>query len=98
MKAQSRFTKTLVEIEELGLQVNNLFQLEDGTWRANVRSVDLLPDGLNREYYPIARAADPVSALVGAFEIASEKIRKEKKRKERRTKLPRRRISEGRRL
>lgn len=48
-----------------GYRVNNLCQILDGQWRANLRK----DDGGN-SFFSFAVAADPVSALTGAIRNA----------------------------
>ena len=56
------------EIQLEGLSVNNLFQLEDGSWRANLRG---WPNEKHTEYFhEFATGPGPTEALEEAFEKA----------------------------
>ncbi len=56
------FQTIVAEINAAGLRVNNLFQIEDGRWQAN------LYDYNNSKGYAFVVHADPVAALQECFE------------------------------
>jgi hypothetical protein len=53
----------LLEVTRRGLRLNNLFQLPDGRWQANVT------DG--EKYWEFGRAATAIMALQAALHISS---------------------------
>jgi len=68
--------ETLLSLEMVGLRVNNLFQLDDGTWQANVRNIEPADSGppgreTDRFCHHFGRGATPSAALKQALTNAA---------------------------
>lgn len=61
MKKLTTFEEVVAYINDQGFQVNDMSQLADGTWQANVRSFEAKEDG--RWHYEYGRHSKPVEAL-----------------------------------
>ena len=61
------FHDLLDEVEEREMLVNNLFQLDNGTWRCSLRSKRKMVDGKSH-FFAMAEADTPEGALKGALE------------------------------
>lgn len=58
----------LAEIADRGFLVNNLFQLDDGSWQCNLRSPDHLFTDWSRGPTPIIALSLALDAIATAFE------------------------------
>lgn len=61
-----RLDELIDALPDVGLRLNNLFQLDDGRWQANVRESDTCA--------PFGRGATPVEALTAAIGVLGIKI------------------------
>ena len=69
----SSFEAIFATADAHGLRLNNLYQMDDGLFRANFRSE---PAGSESWFSPMSENADPRAALEGALEIALARLAK----------------------
>lgn len=55
----------LLSANNVGLRVNNLFQLDNGTWQANLRALE--PDTKDMYDHEFGHGATPKAALAAAY-------------------------------
>lgn len=59
-------------VNSAGLVVNNLFQLRDGTWQANLRG--FVENSKGEYFFEFGKGSNPVRALTNALDKAEAEL------------------------